>query len=236
MKVLFAFGAGCVLSAPTFAGVFVTSRVTTSREFVTDYRDPVESFEYDTTDTFIGLGVHNITMPHFHKAESTVSHTLVYAKFSGEDHYKNYDMGFSDAMTVLFNVSQAAANISITLNGSSDLGSQKPSNPQFMNAFFLIYNTATNAIVFDSWDIGQHKFGPPGFDKTSWTDATWNGVLAPGSYKVMVSASGVHTGNYGTDFNTYGRGNITATMTMIPGASTCGLLFPVIALTMRRRR
>lgn len=236
MKLVVLAAAGCVCTASSLAGVFVTSRVTVSREFLNDYFEPNEPFEYDNTDTFRGLGTHNITMPKLYEAESTVTHSLMYAKFTGLKHQRRYDQGYSSVMTTMFNVSDAAASVFITLNGRADMGSQKPANPQYINAFFLIYNMANNQLVFNSWDIGDHVFGEPGKDRTTWTNATWSSQLAPGSYKVVVSASGVHTDNFGTDHSVYGTGDITATMTMIPTVSTCGILVPVGMWAARRKR
>lgn len=228
-------GAACAIAASqAWAAVQITSRTTTARAYADYFWEPASS--YNEVSTFTGVGVHSVTLRGFHKHYSSVSSSLIEARFAGSaEHPSGSTIFHNDTMDVRFSVTGAPAAVNLTLNGSAFRGSLKPSNPTNINAYFLIYNTDTNALVFDSWNIGVAQGGLPN-DYRVWSNSIWSSDLAVGNYKVLMRASGDVTEHVGPGFPASGWGDLNATMTIVPAPGSVLAIGAAAALFSARRR
>ncbi|MGH7244597.1 MAG: hypothetical protein ACREJD_14390 [Phycisphaerales bacterium] len=228
------FAACASIACQSFGGVTITSRTTTARAFA-DYLFNPQS-NYNEVSAFTGEGVHSVTLRGFHTHYSWVSSSLIDAKFEGaSEHPSGSTIYDNDSMDVRFTVTGAPATVNLSLSGRAFRGSLKPSTPTNINAYFLIYNADTNALIFDSWNIGAVSGSPPS-DYRVWSNSTWSSLLNAGNYKVLMRASGDVTEHVGPGFPASGWGNLSATMTVIPSPGTAMLLVAGVCLSFRRRR
>ncbi|MBN8596046.1 MAG: PEP-CTERM sorting domain-containing protein [Planctomycetes bacterium] len=211
----------------------IRSRTTTARAFADYFWEPASN--YNEVSTFTGVGVHSVTLRGFHKHYSSVSSSLIEARFEGHaEHPSGSTIFDNDTMDVRFSVTGAPATVNLSLSGRAFRGSLKPSTPTNINAYFLIYNADTNALVFDSWNIGVAQGSLPS-DYRVWSNSVWSSELAIGNYKVLMRASGDVTEHVGPGFPASGWGNLNATMTIVPAPGSVLALGAAAILSSRRR-
>ncbi|MBY0113089.1 MAG: hypothetical protein K2Y21_09720 [Phycisphaerales bacterium] len=170
--------------------------------------------------------------------KTNVTTSQISGTFFGDYYSSNGNAsGTKTSLDVTLSVTAAPVNIQIKLNGDATPGGLKPFLPENLNAYFVIYNAVTNAIVFDSYTVGVHAATSESNDFTRWTNVVWNGQLGPGQYRVLAGADGDQTLRFGPGAPSSGSGRLDASMDIvIPGPGGVGLLLASATLLTPRRR
>ncbi|HZW07214.1 MAG TPA: hypothetical protein VFF65_08820 [Phycisphaerales bacterium] len=138
--------------------------------------------------------------------------------------------GTRTAFSVVFQVTDSAAQLSLLLNGSI-----WPYSTQNSGTTLRIVNTGTGQTLFS-----LPGSAPPvvfGFiPEATWTNATWTGTLAPGTYRMEGSCQAGMTYSQGSISGEYGGGHLSFVATIIPAPGAAAVLGLGGLAALRRRR
>ncbi|MFO0861027.1 MAG: hypothetical protein U0570_10750 [Phycisphaerales bacterium] len=195
---------------------------------------------YNESWTFDQMGTGSVSMTNFSHTD-TVTNAGVSGSFGGykhtgsSDHISDINQSTLDAN---FTVS-GSVSATIKLNGGSQEDFYQHAKPEQANAYFVIYNASTNAVVFDSWSLATFVYDPVSFHSSrTWSNITTNVVLGPGNYRLLVGANG--NSQYYTGFGqgSSGSAGFTTSMTFaqIPAPGAAAALGVVAVFVSQRRR
>lgn len=231
-----------LIATSASAGVNFTSRtsaVRASMGYMGIYSPEIGMY-YDSA-AFNTLGTFDVTLPHGYKHTSTVTNSGVSGSFSGNKHE-----GASDGIATVKESSLVAdftvtgsVQASIFLNGGMSEAFYTPSKPELTNAYFVIYNVATNTVVFNSWDYAVFSYDPQSFHSTrTWSNVNQAVVLGAGNYRLFAGAMGEQLYYTGFGQGSAGGGSFTAAMTFadVPAPGGCAVLLGAALVAARRRR
>jgi hypothetical protein len=140
-------------------------------------------------------------------------------------------------LDVMMTVTGAGAKIDVLMSGNAFGGGWYPGiAPESQNAYIAIFNTTTNAVVFDSATLGVFDTGfHPG---RTWTNSAWTGTLGAGTYRIGIGVDGDISENLGPGAGYRGSGDLDARLTftaLIPSPATLPAFAPLLPITRRRR-
>lgn len=233
--------AAALLSGSATAAIAITSRTSYA------YYKSVEQYGFNAPtvtqgeDTKTGVGTKTVSTPGagFTSTvnESGITMTHMSGKVEGRSSI-DYSISTIKRMTleVGMSVTGAGAKIDVLMNAHL-AGVSSGNNPEGRNVYMVIYNTATNAVVFDSINIVTgyiSSFVPEQY----WTNAAWSGTIGPGSYRVAIGTNGNVSELLGPGAGWRGTGDLDASLTftaIVPSPATLPLFAPLLVISRRRR-
>ncbi|MBX3390358.1 MAG: hypothetical protein KF691_12990 [Phycisphaeraceae bacterium] len=229
----------CIPMSAAFSAVTFTSRHSEAKNIRID--TSTSFYYYNESWTYDQMGTGSVAMT-FYNHTSTVTNSGVSGSFSAYKHTgaSNHVDEISQATLEAYFTVSGSVSASIKLNGGSAEDFYQHTKPEQANAYFVIYNASTNALVFDSWSLATFVYDPVSFHSTrTWSNITTNVLLGPGDYRLLVGANG--NSQYYTGFGqgSTGSANFTTSMTFAeiptPGAAAALGVLAVIASSRRRR-
>lgn len=140
-------------------------------------------------------------------------------------------------LDVTLAVTGAGAKVDVLMSGNTFGGGWYPGiAPESQNAYIAIFNTATNAVVFDSAAIGVFNSGF--HTGRTWSNAAWSGMLAAGTYRIGIGTHGNIADDLGPGAGYRGTGNLDARLTftaLVPSPGALPLFASLFILNRRRR-
>ncbi|MBN8599076.1 MAG: hypothetical protein J0L78_15495 [Planctomycetes bacterium] len=227
----------CIPAPAAFSAVTFTSR---HSEAINQRRETsVGFYYYNESWTYDQMGTGSVAMTNYSHT-STVTNAGVSGSFSGYKHtgasYHVDDISQS-TLEAYFTVSGSVA-ATIKLNGSMSEDFYPHAKPEEANAYFVIYNASTNAVVFDSWSLATFTYDPTSFHSSrTWSNVTSNLVLGPGNYRLLVGANGNNQYYTGFGQGSAGGAGFTNSMTFadIPAPGALAVLCAAAPIASRRR-
>lgn len=228
----------CVPVSGAFSAVTFTSR---HSEAFNQRQEIFAGFDYyNESWTFDQFGTGSVAMTNYSHTD-TVTNAGISGTFSAYKHTgaSNHISDINGAsLQANFTVS-GSVSASIKLNGGSSEDFYEHAKPELANAYFVIYDASTNAVVFDSWSLATFVYDPVSFHSSrTWANITTSVVLGAGNYRLLVGANG--NSQYYTGFGqgSAGGANFTTSMTFanIPAPNAAALLGVAAALASSRRR
>lgn len=227
----------CVPVSAALGAVTFTSRHSEA------FNQRLESFAgfyyYNESWSYDQFGTGSVAMTNYGHTD-TVTNAGVSGSFSAYKHTgaSNHISDINGAsLRANFTVA-GSVSASIKLNGGSSEDFYAHAKPEQANAYFVIYNASTNAVVFDSWNLATFVYDPVSFHSSrTWSNITASLLLGPGNYRLLVGASGDSQYYTGFGQGSTGGANFTTSMTFtdVPAPAAGGAL-AFAALASARRR
>lgn len=231
-----------VVSAGADAASTLNSRLSTVREYdsgVFPYIPPYEG--YSNSASYALAGSWSTTLPRGQTHTSTAQNSGVSGHFKANYVYSpGWSTTESDAkLATEFTITGAGNSANIFINGSSSgIGFLKQTSPLNQNAYVAIINVATNAVVFDSFDVATGTTLDPNHGRGTiwWTNVNTSVALSAGTYKVLIGAYNYAASFPGGGSDQTSGSDFNASVTFVPAPASAMLLGAFALIAGRRRR